>query len=130
MNLKKTIRYFFRENNFKFVVVSKKDVDHLSKNLSSFYDQITESLKKKSKNSLNEEIIIRRSIVPLTYIFFERLIRSIYFYKKRKKSNIKNFYTFNQIETLEQFENYVSYSDKFNYSLLNNFVAILERKKI
>jgi alpha-amylase/alpha-mannosidase (GH57 family) len=103
---KKKLNEFFPSEENLNPLVNKNEVKHLSTQLNKFYPIIIRKLSKVYKENFkitNLEIILRRCLVPMTYIFFERCIRSIN-YKKKIKS-LDGMYRFGEFNHMIQPQN-------------------------
>ena len=127
------ISEFYPTENKPNSILSKNETEKLSKDLSKFYTKIIINLKKNYQKKIdikNSNFILRRAVVPLTYVFFERCVRSI---NAQKKKNIRNeslFYSFQKFNYIEEFEDQCSNSIDFNYYLNSNFINILKNKDL
>ena len=124
---------FYPTENKPNSILSKNETEKLSKDLSKFYTKIIINLKKSYQKKIdikNSNFILRRAVVPITYVFFERCVRLI---NAQKKKNIRNeslFYSFQKFNYIEEFENQCSNSIDFNYYLNSNFINILKNKEL
>ena len=128
---KKKLNEFFPSEDNPKSIVDNSDVEYLSYRLNKFYPIIIKKFNEVYKDNFdkqNLEIILRRCLVPMTYIFFERCIRSINSKKKVKLSD--KYYDFDQFYKIEDFERISSFSIDFNYYLNHNFLNILNDKKV
>ena len=128
--IKKIKEFFPTEKNFNKILY-KKDFNFLSQKLESFYPILIQNLKKPYERNFkikNTEIILRRCLIPLSYIFFDRCIRSILHKKKFNTKKIK--YNFREFNKIEDFEEMSSFSIDFNYFLNLNFLSLLKNKNI
>ena len=99
---------FFSSENYSEVVISQEETKKLSNNLKYFCQNnqsIFRTAQKKIYNYEYNEILTNRAILPITYIFFERFIRSYKFYETRNNDyeTNNNFYKFENNENMEMF---------------------------
>ena len=126
---------FFSSENYSEVVISQEETKKLSNNLKYFCQNnqsIFRTAQKKIYNYEYNEILTNRAILPITYIFFERFIRSYKFYEIRDNDyeTNNNFYKFENNENMEMFSERCSFSNKFNLSIILNFLKLLKNEKI
>ena len=77
---------FYPTENKPNSILNKNETEKLSKDLSKFYTKIIINLKKSYQKKIdikNSNFILRRAVVPITYVFFERCVRSINAQKKK-----------------------------------------------
>jgi hypothetical protein len=128
---KKKLNEFFPSEENLNPIVSKKEVEYLATKLKKFYPVIIHKFLKIYKENFkkdNLELILRRCLVPMTYIFFERCIRSINCKKKIK--SLEGMYRFGVFYKTDDFDNATMSSINFNYFLNQNFLYLLKHKKI
>ena len=108
---KKRLNKFFPSEEILNPIVNKNEVRYLAIRLNKFYPIIIRKLLKVYKEKFkknNLELILRRCLVPMTYIFFERCIRSIN--NKKRIKPLDGMYRFGDFYKTDDFDNAVGES--------------------